>query len=410
MSKKKLSIRQRLPHQSVILIASAVAFSLLGDQALYAVLPVHFKALGLFPYQVGILLSANRWIRLVTNHAAERISARVSTRYVMLIVLVASCMIAISYGRGYSFPVFLGARLLWGFCWSFLRQIGIMTSVSNVAAGNVGKAVGYYTGISKLGSAAGCFVGALLYDILGYTSTFLILGLATLPGAPMGYASQRELQRRGSVSKQEIQNGSGKHIYILAFFGFVVGCVGPGLIMSTLGFVLKNEFGNSIPTGTMVVGVATINGILLSSRHIIDTLGGPFFGAFVDWVGHRKGALICFTASTLTLAGAMIAKDLWFLLSMVLLFFILGATATVLLSAKAAVSGSRTYASFATAIDLGAAFGPIVGWTIFEFISKPGISFAVGAILYAVAALISSAQFIWPNRTDPGYSPHTDPG
>ncbi|MFC1886501.1 hypothetical protein ACFLZM_05540 [Thermodesulfobacteriota bacterium] len=55
-----ISIRQYLPDRSVILVAGAVAFSLLGDQALYAILPIHFKTLGLFPYQVGILLSVNR--------------------------------------------------------------------------------------------------------------------------------------------------------------------------------------------------------------------------------------------------------------------------------------------------------------------------------------------------------------
>ncbi len=83
------SIRQYFPDRSVILIATAVAFSLLGDQALYAVLPIHFKTLGLFPYQVGILLSLNRWIRLITNHLAERMSAYFSTKWVIFIVLIA---------------------------------------------------------------------------------------------------------------------------------------------------------------------------------------------------------------------------------------------------------------------------------------------------------------------------------
>jgi hypothetical protein len=51
----------------VILVALATAFSLLGDQLLYSVLPSHYTALGLLPYQVGLLLSANRWIRLLTK-------------------------------------------------------------------------------------------------------------------------------------------------------------------------------------------------------------------------------------------------------------------------------------------------------------------------------------------------------
>ena len=378
-----------LPHRSVILVASAVAFSLLGDQALYAVLPIHFKTLGLFPYQVGILLSANRWIRLITNHLAERITVRVSTRWVMPLVLTVSALLCVIYGLGYPFPTILGARLLWGLCWSFLRQIGIMTSVGRMTKQSAGKAVGFYTGISRIGSVVGCFIGALLYDIAGYASTFVILGIATFLGAPLGYASQKDIQTPKPVSKPQRAGGNGKNIGILIFFGFVVGCVGPGLVMSTLGFILKNQFGSAVSAGTALIGVATLNGFLLASRHIIGTLGAPFFGAFVDWIGYRKGAFICFTTSTITLVTAMTAQGVMLLLSMILLFFISAAIAMVLLSAKAATSGSRTYASFATALDLGAAVGPIVGWTIFEFISIPTISFAVGGSLYAVATIFS---------------------
>ena len=209
---------RRLPHRSVILSASAVAFSLLGDQALYAVLPIHFKALGLFPFQVGILLSVNRWIRLVTNHLAERITTNVNTRWVMPLVLIVSALLTLSYGLGYSFPVILGARLLWGLCWSFLRQIGIMTSVGTAATKSVGKAVGFYTGISRIGSVVGCFVGALLYDIIGYVSTFVILGIVTCLGAPIGYASQKNIQTPLSVFKPQRAGGSGERIGILGFF------------------------------------------------------------------------------------------------------------------------------------------------------------------------------------------------
>jgi len=58
---------------TVGLVGGATAFSLLGDQALYAVLPVYLEPLGLSAIQVGVLLSANRWVRLLTNHLAHRI-------------------------------------------------------------------------------------------------------------------------------------------------------------------------------------------------------------------------------------------------------------------------------------------------------------------------------------------------
>jgi MFS family permease len=382
-------IRQRLPHRSVILVASAVAFSLLGDQALYAILPIHFKALGFFPFQVGIILSANRWIRLITNHLAERITARVDTKWVMPLVLLVSALLCVIYGLEYPFPAILGARLLWGLCWSFLRQIGIMTSVNSTVTSGAGKAVGYYTGISCIGSIIGCFIGALLFDISGFRSTFIIFGILTLCGIPLGYASQKRIQVQKPEAAPTADKGNNGKTTLLVFFGFVVGCAGPGLVMSTLGFILKDQFGGTITAGTLMVGVATINGFLLASRHIIGTLGAPFFGAFVDWIGYRKGAFICFAAATITLATAMLAQGLVFLLTMILLFFLSAAIVMVLLSTQAASHGARVYASFATALDLGAAVGPLVGWTILEFISIPTLSFALGGFLYAVAMLFS---------------------
>ena len=56
---------------------------MLGDQALYAVLPTCFADLGLAPYQVGVLLSINRWVRLLTNHLAERLTLRYSPSWLL---------------------------------------------------------------------------------------------------------------------------------------------------------------------------------------------------------------------------------------------------------------------------------------------------------------------------------------
>ena len=63
----------------VVLVALATAFSLLGDQMLYSVLPTYHAALGLTYIQVGVILSANRWVRFVTNNVAERALHKVNT-------------------------------------------------------------------------------------------------------------------------------------------------------------------------------------------------------------------------------------------------------------------------------------------------------------------------------------------
>ena len=70
-----------------------VAASLVGDSALYVVLPVVFVTRGLTPLQVGLILSANRWTRLFTNAPAARLlgSRPVRTVFASALLLGGLC-------------------------------------------------------------------------------------------------------------------------------------------------------------------------------------------------------------------------------------------------------------------------------------------------------------------------------
>lgn len=103
------------------LVALATAFSLLGDQALYSVLPVMHADLGLSALQVGLLLSVNRWIRLLTNEFAHRLAARRAPTYLLPAALLLGAITTALYAMSSAFTVLLLARMLWGLAWSFIR-------------------------------------------------------------------------------------------------------------------------------------------------------------------------------------------------------------------------------------------------------------------------------------------------
>ena len=120
-------------NRGVWFVSLATASSLLGDQMLYAVLPTIYADLGLQPYHVGILLSANRVVRLITNHLAERGSRRWSLAWLLAVALTMGALLNLAYGTVTWFPGLLAARVLWGVCWSFIRHIGLMTVVDAAA-------------------------------------------------------------------------------------------------------------------------------------------------------------------------------------------------------------------------------------------------------------------------------------
>ena len=251
------------PSRAAVLVALATAFSLLGDQMLYSVLPTYYTQLGLVPYQVGLILSVNRWVRLVTNSLAEWMCRHYDLTLLVTLALILGGLLTIVYGVVTSFAVLLVARMLWGLSWSFIRQVGVMTVVDSSPPAHIGRMMGFYNGTSRLGSVSGNLLGAVGHDAIGFSLTLIVFGVISILGVPLGWMGRR------AVPHQEIdtRRPEGKRWSPeLLFCGFVIGCVGPGMVMSTLGVVLKESIGDSISVFHVVIGVATLNGLLLATR------------------------------------------------------------------------------------------------------------------------------------------------
>ncbi len=112
------------PQRLVTVVGTAIGMCILGDSFLYGVLPLEAKALGISLPLVGVLLSANRLVRLASNTWASTIFERLGPRRPFVAAVVLSLITTATYGLGWGFVVFLLARLGWGIAWSGLRQGG----------------------------------------------------------------------------------------------------------------------------------------------------------------------------------------------------------------------------------------------------------------------------------------------
>ena len=376
--------------RGVWFVSLATASSLLGDQMLYAVLPTIYVDLGLQPYQVGILLSANRIVRLITNHLAERGSRHWSLAWLLTVSLATGAFLNIAYATVTWFPGLLAARILWGVCWSFIRQIGLMTVVDAAAEGSagaahLGRAMGFYSGISRLGSISGNLLGALGHDLLGFSGTLIIFAAASLLCVPLGPWSRRGLPRtRPADSATPVPLARG-----LLFCGFASGCVGQGLIAATLGAVLGARLGDMAIGGALGLGVASLTGLLLASRWIADLLA-PVLGHISDRVGRRRSGGVYFLAGAAVLAMAAAPHTpTELMIGAVLAFYCAATGVSVVLQAEAGSGGSRRVASYVTASDLGSAVGPNLGWLVLQLGGGEGSVFLLGAAFYAAAGFSS---------------------
>lgn len=378
------------PSRAGVLIALATAFSLLGDQMLYSVLPTYYVELGLMPYQVGLILSVNRWVRLVTNSLAEWMCRRYDLTLLVTLSLGLGAALTVVYGLVTSFVVLLIARMLWGLSWSFIRQVGVMTVVDSSPPALIGRMMGFYNGTSRLGSVSGNLVGAVGHDVIGFSLTLIIFGIVSLVGVPLGWLGRRAVPHEEGKEKRP----EGKRWSLeLMFCGFVIGCVGPGIMMSTLGVVLKETVGESVMVLGMVIGVATLNGLLLATRWITDALGAPLLGAVSDKMGRRWAAIAYFGGGMTALFVASMVSHVFLLVVCVLAFFACGVGLTVVMISESGMRGARSVASYMTASDFGSATGPMLGWMTQQVHLSTDWIFLMGAGFYALGMGMAMVRF-----------------
>jgi len=175
---------QPRPERLVTVTAAVIGLCILGDSFLYGLLPLEAKNLGIALPLVGILLSANRLVRLISNTWASAVFERLGPRTPFILAAALSLITTALYGMGWGFVVFLFARLGWGIAWSALRQGGYQAIWTGAESAR-GRLTGLMWGIIRLGSAASVLMGGYLRDRFGYRAAILCVTVVTVLAIPV---------------------------------------------------------------------------------------------------------------------------------------------------------------------------------------------------------------------------------
>lgn len=400
----------RIPPRWILVVSVATGAAILGDSLLYAVLPVIWEDLGLTAGMVGIILSINRFVRMVTNPVAGWVAGRVGPRLPFTIAVIVAAGSTLAYGIGLGVAGFLVARCLWGLCWSFLRLGGHLAAIESGIDGRRGYYLGFFSGITRAGSLLAVVTGGFLTDLISFEVTvYLFAGISFLAGlwtvrewrAAPEFVPPQDDERIEKVEEPAAPRAGAWWALIGTLFSlsFLHGMAVSGLVTATLGYLIADRYADGVDLALVTIGAASFTGLLLGSRFLADSIWAPLAGHSSD----RWGRLPFFISVasiqvvSLSLLGAFEAL-LWTVLGAVALFF--AATAVqVSLDASAgdlAVHGNRARVMswYATAHDLGAAVGPIIGYSI-------GIAVGLGIVYPAAAGLflIAALAFILVQRS-----------
>jgi MFS family permease len=346
------------------LVATAgavVGLAILGDSLLYNILPLAAAGLGIPAVLVGVLLSANRVVRLVSNTAASRLFERMGPRIPFIAATVLALAATTTYGMGWGFLAFLAARAVWGISWSALRQGGFQAIWAGGEQAH-GRLMGLFLGIVRLGSAASVLLGGYLYDRFSYRSAVLAAACLTALAIPLALSyrwpasasapSQPPSGRRdwGSAVRTPRQRN-------LLASGFAHGGM-EGVVTSTLSLFVAGRLQTD-----GLLGPATIAGILLAVRHLSSLVLGPGLGALSDRLGQPRLAIILVGAALGSVSAMTLIKGPSVVLPAALLVMTSSGLYVILSAAASGVAlgSDRPHlyvGAYTTAADAGLAVGP----------------------------------------------------
>ena len=377
------------PYIPIIAIAAATSLSLLGDAALYTVLPSYYTHLGLTPLQVGILLSVHRWVRLISNRLAERCYRVFAVIFCLAPAYFLASLVTVSYGYFQIFIILFFTRILWGVCFSFIRQAGIMTVTTVSSDTHLGKSMGLFRGITLTGWLFGTLLGGFGCDHFGWTFTLVNLGMISMGAVPFSIWSQKEIHH---VPPSSTKAGGVPLNFKLMLCGFTMGIVGYGLIISTVGLIVKEQIGVSANLWGYSFGVASITGMVLAVRWSLDILGSPVLGALADRIGRKRSLPIVFFGGSLALVLASLPFGIFWLIGCIMIVFLCSTLLGIFIAAWAGKEGGKAIVDYATGMDFGMALGPLIGWSIVHFSLPTYLIFIAGAVFYILGALITRGR------------------
>lgn len=398
--------------RNITAIGISLILALAGDQTLYAVLPT-LAANGMYPFaRIGILLSANRFIRLLANPVVGSWLNKRARKTFLLVGLAIGAASPILYAFGVtSFWIFLLGRLLWGIAFSlmYITSITIVMDITNDK--NRGWGSGLLQTFYFAGLAFTPLLGGFLNDLVGFQNGLLICSAlgwislliawifvdethqtqeATLPeGLPHRNFSLQEVifqttnRFREAIAVLDKETGAACYVYMLS------SLISEGIIMATISLFLVEEYGGQITLGGWVVQAATAGGAALAFRSLTSAVSSPLVG----WVSDRSSNrwVEIWTGNLLGVIGLILIALVHHPISLIMGLFLVALNSGIILTGMPALLARKNGFNtglligwMATSVDIGLSLAPMISYLLLGIIPLSTL-YLLGAGLVATS-------------------------
>lgn len=367
------SLAQRTADSTSRRAALTLALCLPSDVLLYLLLPMESQAFGITLAQAGVLLAANRLVRIFGYRHVLNFYARNGDRLTCMIAAGAATVCALGNSMLSGFAALLGLRLIWGLCFAALNLSTQVLATSEPAG--AARRAGRSRAVIALGPMLALPLGGWLTLWAGPRPIFLILAGCCLMGV---WAA------RGLPTSGHDLHSTGRRFKwpdSVATWSFIEGVALDGLFI----------FGLSIQAQKMLGGDAVlIAGGLMALRYASEMLLSPLGGRAAQRFGATSMLLLFSFLSALALTAF---GSYWVIVgaAAVLVLRALQLPLVTTLVAERNPGSMRVSALASNAVwrDVGAGLGPLMAGLLLPVTSAPWVFGLAGA------AIAVSAVFCW---------------
>lgn len=365
--------------RAVIGSSTIMSLALLGDALLYAVLPAYAQSFGLTLPWVGVMLSANRIVRVFAYGFIAKLTTTLGIRRMCIGAAVLATVSTALYGVSQGPVSMLGARILWGLTYATLVLATLSYAIE--IRSSAGTRIGVGQAIQRVGPILALFGGAWLVGQVGPNTVFLILAVPTALSIWVAFTLPSHIAPKTKQS-HSVSFARPQPIDVL-FFLQGYGVDGVFAVSITLIFAQEASLSQAVLSGSF----------LLAMRHFGEAIAAPLFG----WIADNLGARLVFVAAAVcTMLGfVMVALGLTITGALVMLLF-RGALASlgpavIAQSLSADDNALNPLARMQTWRDIGASGGPLVTGFLLTVISAEAqhamvaVAMAAGIVYWLVA-------------------------
>ena len=372
--------------RSLCFSSSALSLCLFGDALIYIVLPVNADAFGISLVWVGVLLSANRFVRTVTYGLIAHLGEIIGVKRLCVLATATAIISTALYGILEGGPALTGARMLWGVSYAGLLLVTLGYAAAD--RGRTGTRVGVSRAIEQFGPLFALTAGTWLAGIFGPRDVFLLLALLSCVGLVLAMMLPPSSPRPATAGSRPGWLPKPDRLDLLIFWmGFGVD----GVFTMTLTIMLAV---NSSVELAMVSA-----GLLIAGRRVAEIVIAPLSGAIADRFGVRTPLVF---ATIVLVFGFLFVGIEWLYTGALLLMISRGMLGTLFPATVARFAPSGVLFPLArnqTWRDIGAALGPRTTGFLLGVTSPEWLHLGLAVIVFAgLLWLVSSAQ--WRRGTD----------